>query len=62
MATTKDPVLTVWGAMNLLAEPQARCDTIEMSEMPAETEQVCWAHCLDLLAISKIWDSKPASR
>lgn len=50
MALTKDPVLAIWAAMDLLAEAQSCCATIEMSEMLGETEQILFRILLQLVS------------
>jgi hypothetical protein len=40
MASTKDPVLTVWEAMNLLTEVDKLSDIPEISEIIADTEMI----------------------
>jgi len=51
VALTKDLVLVVWGAMNLLAEAEICSDRVERSEMLSETERVLFDVLIELAAL-----------
>jgi len=51
VALTKDLLLAVWGAMNLLAEAEICSDRVERSEILAETEKVLFGVLIELAAL-----------
>jgi hypothetical protein len=43
VAPTRDPVLTVWQAMNLLDDVDLQCETPEISNILAEAERILFS-------------------